>query len=521
MISKGKVVLIQPKNTLAMNIYPPLNLIKVGSALESHGYETTIVASPLLEAKEAKDVLLNECRDAFMVGIGILTTEVPDAIELARFVKEQYDLPIVWGGWHTTLFPEQMAESTLVDKVIVDEGDELIIRAAEHYSRPNWRDDDREKIWRNENKLNLDLCPIPNYSLVPDIEYFINTPLADKFFEYDEREIRWLPYEATRGCPSRCSFCIINVTDNNQYRKRTATRVVDEIETIVNRHKINHLKIVDDNFFVNKHWVREFATELGQRQLDMTWDAECRVNYFNKKHVNDELLSLCVKSGLNELNFGVESGSQRSLDLMKKGQKPEQALDAVRTASEYGIVARCSFIIDAPGERKEDILMTTRLISEIRKIPRTTCGVHTFRPYPGSELCDEMLKNGTIKQPSSFEGWADEEVIGQFTYADAKRKWQKNYHISNKISFYQCLESGFFLRPHQIKSKFVRAVNNSFMGIARWRNENSIYYLCIDRPLYVFFKKLYYKTKQENRNNSLIKYATTYFAFNNERTKTS
>jgi radical SAM superfamily enzyme YgiQ (UPF0313 family) len=165
-------------------------------------------------------------------------------------------------------------------------------------------------------------------------------------------------------------------------------------------------------------------------------------------------------------------------------------------ASRYGIVSRCSFIIDIPGETKEDIYETVRLINEIRDIPKTTVGVHTYRPYPRSELCNTLLKNNIIKQPATFEGWLDKKFVEQFTYTDVKRKWQKNYNISNKISFYQCLESGVWLKSHQIESRLVSMINSLFIALAHWRNRNAFYYLTIDRYLYIFFKNIYYKYQQ-------------------------
>jgi radical SAM superfamily enzyme YgiQ (UPF0313 family) len=485
-----KVVLIQPRNTLALNIYPPLNLIKIGSVLQAAGFEVKIITCPTV--RNYREVMLKCCSDALLVGIGVLTTEVPDAIMLARAIKERYSVPIVWGGWHATLFPEQTAASTLVDHVVVDEGDAWMLKIANHYYGEDI-ENTMGDILRNEEHLDLDQLPSPDYSLVPNIEYYMTTLLADKFLEYDDRLVRWLPYEASRGCPSHCAFCINVVTNNQRYRKKSAAKVVDEIEQIVRRHAINHLKIVDDNFFVDVRWVKEIAQGLIDKKLGITWDAECRVDYLNDAHVNDECLGLCVRSGLNELNFGIESGSQHSLDIMRKGITPEQSLHALRTAARYAIVSRCSFIMDVPGETEEDIYETVRLINEIRKIPRTTCGVHSYRPYPRSELCEGLLRNGAIIQPSSFEGWAEQKYVEQFAYTEVKRKWQKNHKLSSKISFYQCLESGFWLRPHQVRNNVASVINRCFMYIAKLRNRYTFYSLPIDRHLYILFKNIYYR----------------------------
>jgi radical SAM superfamily enzyme YgiQ (UPF0313 family) len=485
-----KILLIQPLNTLSLNMYPPLNLIQIGTGLKQKGFDVHIVTCPT--ESDYRERILKEAGESLFVGISVLTPEVPEAVEIARNVKKQVSVPIVWGGWHTTLFPEQTAASDLADKVIVDEGDVAIIQLAEAYSKSGDKTGN-EKIIRSEEKLNMDLLPCPDYSLVPNIEQYMNAALPDKFLEYDTRKVRWLPYQASRGCPHRCAFCINVVTDNRNYRHKKAEKVVAELKTMVQQYAINHVKIIDDNLFVNLPWLKEIGKRLIDADLNITWDAECRVDYFNDNRVNDETLELLVRSGLNELNFGIESGSQRTLNLTKKDITPEQSLYALQKSAEFGIVNRCSFIIDLPGEEKEDILKTIDLVNKIRKIPKTTCGVHTYRPYPKSELCEGLLKEGLIRQPSSFEGWGNKDFVEQFTYTDAKRKWQKNYRLSNKVSFYQNLESGFWLRSHQISIKWIRKLNEIFINFARKRNQKFFYRISLDRLFFKLFRVCYFK----------------------------
>jgi anaerobic magnesium-protoporphyrin IX monomethyl ester cyclase len=490
---KNKVLLIQPLNTLSLNMYPPLNLVQIGTSLSGRGYEVEIVTCPT-EGKYMEKIL-SKAEDALFVGLTTLTPEVPSALVIAGNIKKRLKVPLVWGGWHATLFPEQMAESKLVDKVIVDEGDEAIVKIAELYSK-NRSVSGSDKIVASAGKIDMNTLPCPDYSLVPNIEQYINSVLPDKFLEFDTRKVRWLPYQASRGCPHRCSFCINVVTGNRNYRHKSAEKVVSEIKTIVQIHRINHVKIIDDNLFVNVPWLKEIGMRLIENDLNITWDAECRVDYFNDKKVNDECLALLVKSGLNELNFGIESGSQRTLDMSKKDITPDQSLYALQQSADFGIVNRCSFIIDMPGEEKEDILKTVDLINKIRKIPKTTCGIHTYRPYPKSELCDRLLKEGLIKQPSKLEEWGEKDFIEQFTYADAKRTWQKNYALSSKVSFYQNLESGFWLRTHQISNSWIEKINNFFIGLARTRNRNFFYGFSIDRKIYTAFRFFFFKFRQ-------------------------
>jgi len=314
--------------------------------------------------------------------------------------------------------------------------------------------------------------------------------------EYERRSIRWLPYQASRGCPGLCAFCINVVTGNRTYRSKNPDTVIDELETISSKYRINHFKIIDDNFFVRLGWVKSIAKGLVERKLNISWDAECRVDYFGKGKIDDDYLDLLVESGLVQFSFGIESGSRNTLKIIKKGITPEQSLAAIQMTADHGIASRCSFIIDVPGENRSDIYETVRLIGKIRKLPKTMCGVHTYRPYPKSELCERLLASGSIKQPETFEEWSRTEFIRDFTYSDAERKWQKNHNLSSKISFYQNAESGFWIAPHQVQSCLVKKINNCFIRLAAWRNRKLFYGFSADRLAYTMMKTWFYRLKE-------------------------
>ncbi len=96
--------------------------------------------------------------------------------------------------------------------------------------------------------------------------------------------------------------------------------------------------------FVNIKWVCDIAQGIIDRGLDITWDAEVRVDMFNDRLVNDEKLDLFVRSGMNEVNFGIESGSEKSLAIVKKNITPEMALHAVSKCSEFGVLSIPSLV---------------------------------------------------------------------------------------------------------------------------------------------------------------------------------
>jgi len=487
----NKVLLIRPRNVYNYNNYPPLNLICIGSKLVSAGYRVKIINCAF--EKDPLGVINDELTDSLFAGISLLTSEVPDAYLIMKHIKENSKVPVVVGGWHVTLFPEQMAESEHVDYVVADEGEDHILRIAEMIKN---KEVSREKIFHKQI-LNMEELPLPNYDIDENIERFIGSYLTDKLSEYVSQPMRWLPYESSRGCPSHCTFCINVVADNTRYRKKSAAKVIYEIEQIVKKHKLTHLKIIDDNFFVDIKRVREICKGIIDKRLNITWDGECRCDYFNDRLLNDETLELCKKSGLVQLTLGIESGSPHTLKLMKKGITPEQAEYAVMKCNEHKIIARSSFILEIPGETQDDIKQTISLINRLRRFPYFTCGVGTFRPYPKCELTEGLLKEGYLNEPGSFKEWTSKEVIDLYTSAEYQRPWQENAEYSESAAYYLNMESAVRLGNHQIDRRADKIKNNMFISLAKLRNRFMFYGLPVEKTIYKKFLTGFYKRRQE------------------------
>lgn len=484
---KPKILLIRPANIFDYNNYPSLGLISVASAVRMKGYEVMILNSFL--EKDILGAIEKEIEGALLVGITLLTSEVPDARRIIRFIREHSKVPIVVGGWHTTLFPEQMAAPGEIDCAVAGEGETHIVRIAEMIARGDSPD---RKIFAPEI-LDMDALPVPDYNTDPNIEHFIGNYLTDKLSEVVPQPMRWLPYQSSRGCPSQCTFCINVVTGNTRYRKKNAEKVISEIEEIVRKHRLTHVKIIDDNFFVDIHRARRIAEGLIERGVRITWDAECRCDYFNDRMLNDETLSLMKHSGLVQLTLGIESGSMHTLELMKKGITPEQAEFAVSQCDRHGIIARSSFIIEVPGETMSDIRKTIAFVNRLRKYRNFTCGVQTFRPYPRCELTQGLIEKGLLREPKSFEEWTDPEVIKLYVAARYIAPWQVSGKFSATAAEYLTAESGTSLGAHQMKRAWDRFWYSSFVALARLRNRTGFYRWPLDQGMYKRFFEGYYR----------------------------
>ncbi len=486
-----KVLLIRPRNVYNYNNYPPLNLICIGSRLKSAGYKVEIINCAF--EKNPIETIGNKLKDVLFAGISLLTSEAPDTYQIIKHIKESSNTPIVVGGWHSTLFPEQMANCEYVDYVIAGEGEEHIVEIAETIKNDKKSD---TRIF-GKKMLNLETLPLPDYGIDKNIERFINNYLTDKLSEYVHQPMRWLPYESSRGCPSHCTFCINVVADNTRYRKKSAEKVVSEIEHIVKKYNLTHVKIIDDNFFVDIRRVRDICEGIIKKNLNITWDGECRCDYFKERMLNDETVKLCKDSGLIQLTLGIESGSPHTLKLMRKGITPEQAEFAVKKCNEYGIIARSSFILEIPGENKNDINQTISFINKLRRYRYFTCGVGTFRPYPKCELTEKLSKEGYLTEPENFVEWTNKEIIDMYTSAEYIRPWQITGRYSESAAYYLNMESSVRLGNHQINNKIDKIKNTIFIFLARLRNRFMFYKFPFDKDLYKKFLTAFYKRRQD------------------------
>jgi radical SAM superfamily enzyme YgiQ (UPF0313 family) len=245
-----KVVLIRPENIYNYNNYPALNLISLASSLVHAGFEVRIINCCF--EKDPLSAISAEFGSALCFGITLLTSEVPDAYRIMEYIKKNSKVPVIAGGWHCTLFADQMGASPLVDYVIEGEGEEHIVeivRSLRRGQRPP------SKVFRKKI-VDLNTLPAPDYTLDASFERFCSSYLTDKLSEVVCQPMRWLPYESSRGCPSLCTFCINVVANNTRYRMKSAEKVIGEITELARKHRLTHLKIIDDNFFVDITRVR-------------------------------------------------------------------------------------------------------------------------------------------------------------------------------------------------------------------------------------------------------------------------
>jgi radical SAM superfamily enzyme YgiQ (UPF0313 family) len=179
-----------------------------------------------------------------------------------------------------------------------------------------------------------------------------------------------------------------------RYRIKAPRKVVDEMEFLRDNFNVDGIWFKDSILNLKGTWIQEFCTEIKRRNLNMLWQCNTRVDL-----VNEDEIRLMAQCGLIQLDLGIESGSIRSLKVLKKGYTIEQIQKAVTVARKYVKVAGF-FMIGIPGETESDIDETFKLARSL-KLDRYSFSI--FIPLPGSELYDRLSSGGKIDRENDLK----------------------------------------------------------------------------------------------------------------------
>lgn len=195
---------------------------------------------------------------------------------------------------------------------------------------------------------------------------------------------------SSRGCPSRCTFCVWpNTLYGHRFRARSATNVVDEIEQCVRSFGVDEIYFDDDTFTIDRQRVLDICHMIIERGLRVSWIIQARVDT-----VDREMLQALKAAGCHYILFGIESGSPEMLRVMKKGITLDKARQAIQLCREVGIKTQAFFLFGIPGETPETIDQTIKFAKELGA---STTQFAVAIPQPGSPLYDECARNGWLR----------------------------------------------------------------------------------------------------------------------------
>ncbi len=382
-----KILLISPPTTSAIKAIvgttgPPLGLAYLASMVrEEHNVKIVDSLAEDLGYEDVKKIIKRY--DPELIGLTATTSMVPDAYIVAKMAKRYNpDVKVVMGGPHVTFTPERtLKECPYIDYIIRGEGEISFKNLVDALDKGR----DLKKIkglsFRKGDKVinnppqplikDVDSIPLPSYDLLPMEKYVVDS-------------IKFGTVMTSRGCPFDCIFCSSSLQFGKRWRGHSDSRVLEELKILREEYGIREIEFLDDTYTLNRPRAIRIARRIKKEGLDISWTASSRVDLFNR-----EVAAAMKAGGCHTVYFGIESGSQKTLDFIGKRITPEQSLRAVKIARETKLRALGAFIIGFPHETKEDIRKTIKFS---KKVGVNYAQFTIATPYPGTRLWSIALK---------------------------------------------------------------------------------------------------------------------------------
>jgi len=408
----------------------PLSLVAVGSALDRARYDVVIVDGRL-EADPVGALLRQVDAGTVCVGVTVLTgAPIRDALAATRAVRAAHpELPIVWGGWHPSLFPAECLDEAGVTAAVTGQGEdtfrELVARFEDGRGLDGVRGcahrraDGAAAVEPKRELRALEAFPSHDYDLIA----------VERYFAAKGR--RQLDYISSQGCRFRCTFCADPFVYERGWTAIPAARMGEELERLWRRHRFDDLNLQDETYFTHRARVIAVCEEILRRGLRFTWAATMRAD--QGVRLDEREWAACKRSGLRRVMVGVESGSQAMMDWLKKDIRLEQVFETAERMVRHGIAGIFPFIVGFPDEPDESVEATLAVIKRLRRMsPDFEVSVYFYQPYPGSPIADLVWARGYPK-PRTFDEWARFDYVGSRGSWVTDAKWER----VQRFKFYQ------------------------------------------------------------------------------------
>jgi anaerobic magnesium-protoporphyrin IX monomethyl ester cyclase len=458
------VTLIAPplyfsKNSYSTPLTLPLGLAYLAAVLEKAHYRVKIVDCPGSDANniyltpnrrfkvqgldEQRSIEVID-RETDIIGVSIMfSQEWPQVRDYINRIRRAFPyVKIIVGGEHPTAMSEYtLRDCPAIDYLVRGEGELTLLEVVYRLRSGEPVHGVSGVAYTADGKFfqsplsprlaDIKRMPWPSWHLI-DVE-----PYFQPNFTMGISHGRNIAMLATRGCPYQCTFCSNPSMWTTRYVMRSVSDVVDEIVDHIKKYRVNSIDFYDLTAVVKREWILQFIAELEHRDIHITWQLPSGTR---SESLDDEVIEGLARTGCEFLVYAPESGSQRTLDMIKKRVNLKNLQKSIAIAVMYGITTKVNFIIGFPFESRIDMFKTLCFVWKLALMKVDDCNISAFSPYPGSELFDELQRENAF-------GKIDDEyfatLMTQFDFTVAKtfcrhvRSWEiLSYRVVGMVVFY-------------------------------------------------------------------------------------
>ena len=472
-----KVVLFYPKTDSEgsfKNI--PLSVLKIGSELKGAGYDVITIDERFEDGYQKK--LAGALEQAVFFGVSAMTGyQIYGAMKASAFVKRiDKDMPVVWGGWHSSLLPEETLANQDIDIVVRGQGERTVCELAKVLQARGDLNGISGISFKKEGKIisnspreleDINAFHPVSFDTVDIERYIFKGPLG-------ERSIFW---NSSQGCPYRCGFCSTPTVYHRRWSGLKAETLLGQLRRLVHDYRIDAVTFAEDNFFVDAGRIEKFCSGLIESKLNIKWATDVRVDQVVR--FSEDLIDLLKASGCAKLYIGAESGDQEVLDLIDKKILLEDIYKSAEKLYKHKIISEFFMIVGFPVNPKKDLEKSLELIRRVKsRYPDHQFTPFLYTPYPGTPLLDRAITSG-LEVPKKLEDWARWSILSVSTpwvnkrYLDSVNRYSKCVYplAFPSEALKKRFETGFGGRLYMILHKLeqFRVKNNFFLFPLEWK----------------------------------------------------
>jgi anaerobic magnesium-protoporphyrin IX monomethyl ester cyclase len=419
------ILLVNPRATKPKNRRFPLSVMALGAVLPE-GTSWEILdgnlpdADPLAGAAAEIERRRGTADPVTLVAMTVMPgPQLAAAVPLAKGLKERFpSIPVVWGGYFPTLYPEPCLRSPCVDWVVRGQGERTFVALLEVLSGRigpedvtglGWKDGGTPRLNPERRWEGPDAFPDPPYEKV-DVETYLHPTLLGR---------RNAVHQASIGCPYTCNFCGVIAAYGSLEKLASPSRTEGALSYLVKRHGVDAVHFYDNNFFLREEHAEELCGRLAP--LGLRWWCEARIDTMLR--FSDRTWETIRRSGCAMVFFGAESGSDATLAKMSKNLTTEQTLALARKTREFGIVPEFSFVFGDPDDPAGEAEKTLAFVRKLKAVnPAMKLISYFFTPTP--------QRRGTYGNvdplagtPETLDEWARPEWVGWMTHENPRVPW--------------------------------------------------------------------------------------------------
>ena len=403
-----------PMERKFIELYPSLGLLNLGAYVRDHGVDVAMVDLTFARDASAVTARLRALRPE-IVGVHTKTLTYERAVEVAHRARAEGAFAVA-GGPDAATRPQEYLDAGF-DAVVPSEGEGALVELARRIHDGADPSGVPGVLVRRGTRTvrgpprpilrDLDALPLPAWDLV-DMESYLGRWARNT----GERRAAVL---TSRGCPFDCSWCS-KPTFGRTFRQQSPERVVTELRALKERYRVDYVRFCDDVFGVSRAWIDRLLTLMDGAELDLRWECLARVDL-----LKPDLLRRMRASGLERVYVGVESGSQKMLDLMNRGTRLAQVERTAAALRQEGIRQFWFLMLGYPGETLEDIEATLRLF---RRFSPEEYSVSIAVPVPGTRFYD-AVKDRLRGRTRASRRPGGKTLLYEATYPEVLYRWQQ------------------------------------------------------------------------------------------------